>query len=141
MPLLNPYWEARLGRAGALTALMIASAVAFVGFSLSHALLVAVLFYVMAIGIRNTMQPLFQPLLMASLSAEYHNIASSVGLALWNMGWFTSTLSFGWLQAAIGTRSIMLLVAVFVVLNGLSIHLTALRQNGRQTKGKGDDRP
>ena len=42
MPLLNPYWEARLGRAGALTALMIASAVAFVGFSLSQALLVAV---------------------------------------------------------------------------------------------------
>ena len=128
MPLLNPYWEARLGRAGALTALMIASAVAFVGFSLSQALLVAVLFYVMAIGIRNTMQPLFQPLLMASLSAEYHNIASSVGLALWNIGWFASALSFGWLQAAIGTRSIMLLVAVFVVLNGLSIHLTALRR-------------
>ncbi len=131
LPLLNPVWERRLGRAGALTALMLASAVAFVGFSLSQALWIAVVFYVMAIGIRNTMQPLFQPLLMASLEAEYHNVASSVGLALWNMGWFVSALTFGWLQAAVGTRVIMLLVAAFVVLNGLTIHLTALRQSAR----------
>ena len=131
LPLLNPVWERRLGRAGALTALMLASAVAFVGFSLSQALWIAVVFYVMAIGIRNTMQPLFQPLLMASLDAEYHNIASSMGLALWNMGWFVSALTFGWLQAAVGTRVIMLLVAAFVVLNGLTIHLTALRQPPR----------
>ncbi len=129
LPLLNPYWEGRLGRAGALTALMLASAVAFVGFSLSQALWIAVVFYVMAIGIRNTMQPLFQPLLMASLDAEYHNIASSMGLALWNMGWFVSALTFGWLQAAVGTRVIMLLVAAFVVLNGFAIHLTALRRS------------
>lgn len=128
LPLLNPYWERRLGRAGALTALMLASAVAFVGFSLSQALWTAVIFYVMAIGIRNTMQPLFQPLLMASLDAEYHNIASSMGLAMWNMGWFVSALTFGWLQAAVGTRVILLLVAAFVVLNGLTIHLTALRR-------------
>ncbi len=131
LPLLNPVWERRLGRAGALTALMLVSAVAFVGFSLSQALWIAVVFYVMAIGIRNTMQPLFQPLLMASLEAEYHNVASSVGLALWNMGWFVSALTFGWLQAAVGTRVIMLLVAAFVVLNGLTIHLTALRQSAR----------
>ena len=129
LPLLNPVWEMRLGRAGALTALMVASAVAFVGFSLSQALWIAVLFYVMAIGIRNTMQPLFQPLLMDSLDGEYHNIASSMGLALWNMGWFVSALTFGWLQAAVGTRAIMLLVAAFVVLNGLTIHLTALRRS------------
>ena len=128
MPLLNPFWEARLGRARALTALMAASALAFVGFSLAQALFLAVLFYVFAIGIRNTMQPLFQPLLMDSLDAEYHNLASSIGLVLWNIGWFSSTLSFGWLQTEIGHRNIMLLVAVFVVLNGLSIHLTALRK-------------
>ena len=74
--------EARLGRARALTALMAASAIAFVGFSLAQALFLAVLFYVFAIGIRNTMQPLFQPLLMDSLDAEYHNLASSIGLVL-----------------------------------------------------------
>jgi len=125
LPLLNPYWERRLGRAGALTVLMFVSAVAFVGFSLSQALWIAVVFYVMAIGIRNTMQPLFQPLLMASLDAEHHNIASSMGLALWNMGWFVSALTFGWLHTAVGTRVIMLLVAAFVVLNGLTIRVTA----------------
>ncbi len=138
LPLLNPYWEGRLGRAGALTALMLASAVAFVGFSLSQALWIAVVFYVMAIGIRNTMQPLFQPLLMASLDAEYHNIASSMGLALWNMGWFVSALTFGWLQAAVGVRVIMLLVAAFVVLNGLAIHLTALRRSANEGGQDGD---
>lgn len=130
-PLLNPAWEARLGRAGALSALMLASAVAFVGFSVSQALMIAVFFYVLAIGLRNTMQPLFQPLLMDSLSAEYHNLASSVGLALWNCGWFLSSLSFGWLQAGVGTRDIMLLVAVLVALNGVSIHFTALRRGPR----------
>ena len=127
MPLFNPAWEARLGRAGALTALMIVSACAFVGFSLSQVLVIAVVFYVMAIGLRNTMQPLFQPLLMDSLDSTHHNIASSVGLVFWNFGWFASTLSFGWLQHGIGTRSIMLLVAILVVLNGVSIRLTALR--------------
>lgn len=128
LPLLNPVWEARMGRAGALTALMFASALAFVGFSLSQVLTIAVVFYVLAIGIRNTMQPLFQPLLMDSLDAAYHNLASSIGLVFWNIGWFASTLAFGWLQAGIGTRNIMLLVAILVLLNGLSIRLTALRR-------------
>ena len=127
-PLLNPAWEARLGRAGALTALMLLSAVAFVGLSLAQGLALAIAFYALAIGLRNTMQPLFQPLLMESLPPAYHNIASSAGLVMWNIGWFISTFSFGGLQSAIGTRNIMLLVAVFVVLNGLSIHLTAKRR-------------
>ncbi len=127
-PLLNPVWEARLGRAGALTALMLVSALAFVGLSLAPGLAVAVAFYVLAIGLRNTMQPLFQPLLMDSLAPALHNIASSVGLVMWNIGWFISTLGFGALQTAIGTRNIMLLVAILVVLNGLSIHVTAKRR-------------
>ena len=117
-----------MGRALALTALMVASAIAFVGLSLSSALLVAVVFYVMAIGIRNTMQPLFQPLLMDSLNENFHNIASSVGLVLWNLGWFGSTLSFGLLQATIGYRNIMLVVAFFVLMNGLSIRLSAQKR-------------
>ena len=126
-PLLNPLWERRWGRAGALTALMCASASAFVGFSLAQALALAALFYVLAIGLRNTMQPLFQPLLLASLPAVYHNVASSVGLALWNVGWFGATLAFGWLGDNLGYRAIMLIVAVFVLLNGLCIRLTARR--------------
>ena len=127
MPLFNPIWEARLGRAGALTALMLVSAVAFVGLSQSQGLGIAIIFYASAIGLRNTMQPLFQPLLMDSLDAAYHNIASSMGLVMWNIGWFLSTFSFGALQLAIGYRNIMLVVAFFVVLNGISIHITVKR--------------
>ena len=121
VPLLNPLWEARMGRARALAALMAASALAFLGLGMSGALPVAVCFYVLAISLRNTMQPLFQPLLMDALPAELRNLASSVGLVLWNLGWFGSTLSFGLLQATLGYRNIMLLVAFFVLLNGLSI--------------------
>ena len=121
VPLLNPLWEARMGRARALAALMAASALAFLGLGLSGALLAAVGFYVLAISLRNTMQPLFQPLLMDALPADLRNLASSVGLVMWNLGWFGSTLSFGLLQAALGYRNIMLLVAFFVLLNGLSI--------------------
>lgn len=121
VPLLNPLWEARMGRARALAALMAASALAFLGLGMSGALPAAVGFYVLAISLRNTMQPLFQPLLMDALPAELRNLASSVGLVLWNLGWFGSTLSFGLLQATLGYRNIMLLVAFFVLLNGLSI--------------------
>lgn len=128
MPLFNSAWEARLGRAGALTALMLVSAAAFVGLSQARGLAIAIIFYVLAIGIRNTMQPLFQPLLMDSLDAAYHNIASSLGLVMWNIGWFISTFSFGALQLAIGYRNIMLVVALFVVLNGFTIHITAKRR-------------
>ena len=127
LPLLNPAVEARLGRAGGLTALMFASAVAFVGLSAASGLAVAIVFYALAIGIRNTMQPLFQPLLMDSLDAGLHNVASSMGLVMWNIGWFISTFSFGFLHLAIGARGIMLVVAFFVVLNGLSIRATAER--------------
>lgn len=121
VPLLNPLWEARMGRARALAALMASSALAFLGLGMSGALLAAVGFYVLAISLRNTMQPLFQPLLMDALPAELRNLVSSVGLVLWNLGWFGSTLSFGLLQATLGYRNIMLLVAFFVLLNGLSI--------------------
>lgn len=128
MPLLNPAVEARLGRAGALTALMLISAAAFVGLSWSQGLALAIVFYALAIGLRNTMQPLFQPLLMDSLDETWRNVASSIGLVMWNIGWFISTFCFGFLQSAIGTRNIMLLVAFFVVLNGFTIHVTAKRR-------------
>ncbi len=129
VPLANPLWQAHLGRAGALFTLMLLSALAFIGLGLAQALALAVVFYALAIGARNTMQPLFQPLLLDSLAEAHHNLASSLGLALWNMGWFGATLGFGWLQLSLGYRGIMLLVAVFVLLNGLSIRLTALRKD------------
>ena len=122
VPLLNPVWEGRIGRVLALTSLMSISALAFVGLSMSKNLLIAVFFYATAIGIRNTMQPIFQPLLMDQLVPEFHNLASSVGLVFWNIGWFGATLIFGYLQLTIGFESIMLLVAFFVFLNGVAIY-------------------
>lgn len=123
-PLMNPFWEARKGRVMALTGLMAVSSIAFVGLGMSQTIIIAVVFYALAIGLRNTMQPLFQPLLMASLPVQFHNIASSVGLALWNMGWFGAAMSFGYLRSALGYPNIMLIVAFFVLLNGISIYLT-----------------
>ena len=122
-PLFNPIWEARMGRVLALASLMTISAIAFVGLGVAQSLMIAVIFYVVAIGIRNTMQPLFQPLFMDSLPSQFHNVASSVGLVLWNIGWFGSTMSFGFLQANIGYGNIMLVVAFFVLLNGITIYL------------------
>ncbi len=122
-PLMNPFWETRMGRATALTALMAVSSIAFVGLGMSQTIIIAVVFYALAIGLRNTMQPLFQPLLMASLPVQFHNIASSVGLVLWNIGWFGAAMSFGYLRAALGYPNIMLLAAFFVLLNGASIYL------------------
>lgn len=129
IPLLNPIWEARMGRVMALTSLMTVSALAFVGLSLSQSLTIAVIFYVMGIGIRNTMQPIFQPLLMDQILSEYHNLASSVGLVFWNVGWFGATLIFGYLQTTIGFSQIMLVVAFFVFLNGVSIYSTHQNNN------------
>ena len=122
-PLMNPFWETRMGRATALTALMAVSSIAFVGLGMSQTIIIAVVFYALAIGLRNTMQPLFQPLLMASLPVQFHNIASSVGLVLWNIGWFGAAMSFGYLRAALGYPNIMLIAAFFVLLNGASIYL------------------
>ena len=122
-PLMNPAWERRVGRANALTWLMVISAIAFFGLGLAQLLIVAVPLYMIGIGIRNTMQPLYQPMLMDSLPDNLHNLASSIGLVLWNIGWFGATLAFGWLQAVIDFDGIMFVVAVFVLLNGLSIFL------------------
>ncbi len=123
IPMLNPVWERRVGRASALTGLMIAGTVAFFGLGASSILAFAVPFYLLGIGLRNTMQPLYQPLLMGTLPPHLHALASSVGLVLWNIGWFGSTSSFGFLEANVGYGSIMLIVGVFVLLNGLAITL------------------
>lgn len=130
IPLLNPIWEKYVGRAHALTGLMTISAIAFFGLGVVPTLLFAVILYTIAIAVRNTMQPLYQPLLMDSVPSNFHNLASSVGLVLWNFGWFASTMSFGFLKGRIGHSSIMMLVAIFVLLNGVSI-LVAFKRSSQ----------
>lgn len=121
IPMLNPLWEKIMGRVYALGILMVVSALAFLGLAWSDALLVAIPFYVIAASVRNTMQPLFQPLLMDTLTPELHNLASGLGMVLWNVGWFAATMSFGFLQTNLGYPAIMRLVAFWVAVNGIAV--------------------
>ncbi|MEL6150106.1 MAG: MFS transporter [Chloroflexota bacterium] len=121
VPLLNPMLERRIGRAWSLGVLMAIAAVGFFGLAASGTLLAAVPFYLIGIAVRNTMQPLFQPLVMNVLPEKLHNINSSVGLVVWNIGWFSSTASYGWLLPAVGYSGMMVIVAVGVIGTGISV--------------------
>ncbi|MEM6280946.1 MAG: MFS transporter [Chloroflexota bacterium] len=121
VPLLNPLLERRIGRAWSLGVLMGVAAVGFFGLGAAGTLFAAVPFYLVGIAVRNTMQPLFQPLVMDVLPEELHNINSSVGLVIWNIGWFSSTASYGWLRPAVGYSGMMVIVAVGVIATGISV--------------------
>lgn len=126
IPMLNPFWEQRFGRAGALGVLMTISAVAFFGLSLTsdaRALVPSLIAFAIAIGVRNCNQPLFQPLQIGSLPREQHNAASSVSSVIWNLGWFSATAISGTLQTQFGYPTIMAIVAVGVLLCGISVVL------------------
>ncbi|MEO0560678.1 MAG: MFS transporter [Chloroflexota bacterium] len=123
VPLLNPLMERRLGRSWSLALLMGIAAVGFVGLGLAGSLVLAVPFFLIGISVRNGMQPLFQPLVMSVLPEEHHNLNSSIGLVSWNIGWFGSTASFGWLLPLVGYSGMMLIVAVGVIITGASIVL------------------
>jgi MFS family permease len=123
VPLANPWWERHFGRVWALGITMAIAAFGFGGLSLMANLTISIIFFAIAISFRNVMQPLFQPLIMDTLPPDEHNMASSVGLVLWNIGWFTSTALSGVWQATYGFDFIMRLVAIGVLLNGASIIL------------------
>ena len=87
---------------------MLMSALAFIGLGVAQALGLAVVFYALAIGARNTMQPLFQPLLLDSLTEAHLTIwPAAWAWRCGTMGWFGATLGFGWLQLSLGYRGIM----------------------------------
>lgn len=121
VPLANPWWDRRLGRVWALFVTMSIAGAAFLGLSAAPSLGVSVCAYVVAISFRNVMQPLYQPLIMDSLPPEWHNITSSVGMVLWNIGWFSATAISGYWQEHYGFDWIMRVVAAGVILNGAMI--------------------
>ncbi|MDZ4764231.1 MAG: MFS transporter [Chloroflexota bacterium] len=123
IPMLNGAWERRLGRAGALGLTMTIAAVAFFGLGLLLPLAISAIFFVVAISFRNTMQPLYQPLVLDRLPPSLHNIASSMTMIMWNIGWFAATAISGTLQTTIGFGLIMQIVAVGVLLNGAAVVL------------------
>ena len=121
VPLANPWWDRRFGRAWALGIAMSIAATAFLGLSFAPTLALSVLMYVIAISFRNMMQPLYQPLIMDSLPPDLHNVASSIGMVLWNVGWFSATAISGFWQETYGFGVIMRIVAAGVLLNGVMI--------------------
>ena len=123
VPLANPWWERRYGRAPALGLTLGVAAIAFLGLSAAPGLVASVVCYVVAISFRNVMQPLFQPLIMDTLPPNLHNITSSVGMVLWNIGWFSATAISGFWQKAYGFDVIMRIVAAGVLVNGVMVVL------------------
>ncbi len=121
VPLLNPYWEGRFGRAKALGLTMTIASVAFLALSLAVSLPVSILAYTIAISFRNVMQPLFQPLMLGQLPDELRNVGSGMSMVLWNIGWFSATAMSGTLQTNLGFAFIFQLTAVTVLLAGLGI--------------------
>lgn len=121
VPLANPWWDRQFGRAWAVGIAMMIAAGAFLGMSFSPGLAVTVLVYVIAISFRNMMQPLYQPLVMDSLPADLHSITSSIGMVLWNIGWFSATAISGFWQETYGFGVIMRIVAAGVLLNGVMV--------------------
>jgi MFS family permease len=123
IPLLNPWWERRFGRVAALAITMTIAAAGFFVLSIAPTLALSVAAFAVGISFRNTMQPLYQPLVLDSLPPDAHNNASGMSMVLWNIGWFGATAASGFLQAAYGFGLIMLLVAVGVLVTGAMILL------------------
>ncbi len=123
IPLVNPILDKRYGRAEALFITLTVAAIAFFGLSIAPTLGVSIVAYVIAASARNTMQPLFQPLVMSSLPQEAHNMASGIGLVVWNVGWFSATTISGFLQAGHGFGFLMQVVAVGVMITAVSVIL------------------
>ena len=123
VPLANPWWERNYGRVWGLGVTMTIAAIGFTGLSTAPTLAISIGFFIIAISFRNVMQPLFQPLIMGTLPPSLHNIASSIGLILWNIGWFSATAVSGVWQATYGFGFIMRVVAIGLIINAISIML------------------
>lgn len=131
-PLLNPLWDKYIGKARSLGVLMTVASLAFLILGSASTLALGIMAYVMAISIRNTMQPLYQPLVMENLPAELHNVVSSVGLVIWNIGWFAATAISGFWQVRYGFGFIMSVVAINVFISGMSIILIFGKQQSSE---------
>ncbi|MEZ4667884.1 MAG: MFS transporter, partial [Anaerolineae bacterium] len=123
VPLVNPLLANRYGRAQALFITLMVAAAAFLALSIAPTLGISIIAYVIATSARNTMQPLFQPLVMSTLPPQAHNMASGIGLVVWNIGWFSATAISGYLQAMHGFSLIMQVVAVGVAITALCVFL------------------
>jgi MFS family permease len=126
VPMVNPWVARHLGSANAISGLLLIASLGFfvLGAATGARLLaVAIVAYLVAVGTRNTMQALYQPLLMSHLSDEHHNMGNSIASVVWNLGWFGATAVSGLLQTRVGYPFIMYVVGVGLVLCALSVYL------------------
>jgi MFS family permease len=121
LPMLNPLWERYFGRVRALGITLTIAAVAFFVLSIAPSLALAIVAYFVAISMRNTMQPLFQPHLMEMLPEQERAVTNSVGYVQWNIGWFAATSMSGFWQTTYGFDFIMQVVAISVFVTALVI--------------------
>jgi MFS family permease len=123
LPLFNTRIEQRFGRINGLRLSMMVGAVAFAMLALQPALAISVAVFVVAISCRNMMNPLFQPLLLETLPPNLSNLASSMSMVMWNIGWFGATAMGGFVAERYGFGVIMLVVAITVLMTGFAIPL------------------
>jgi predicted MFS family arabinose efflux permease len=119
VPLFGSALERRFGRAGGLGVTLGLAAVAFLGLGLLPALPVSIGLFVLAISLRNTMQPLYQPLVQEALPPDMRNMISSMNMVLWNIGWFAATAAGGFMQRSLGFGVMMHIVAIGVAITAV----------------------
>jgi predicted MFS family arabinose efflux permease len=94
-----PYTARRLGQTNALVAAMLLTTAAFFLLSLTPGVGLTIIFYALALAARNTMSPLYNPLLLDYVREEHQGQVSSISTAAWSLGFFASTLfSGGWVE-------------------------------------------
>lgn len=94
-----PYTARRLGQTNALVVAMVATTAAFFMLSLPLGIVPTVLAYALALALRNTMSPLYNPLLLDYVPEEHIGMVSSISTAAWSLGFFGITLFAGnWVE-------------------------------------------
>jgi predicted MFS family arabinose efflux permease len=118
--LFGPQLERRFGRSQSLLLATGSAGLCFVGLSLAPTIGTATLFFVCAISLRNIINGIYPPMLLAGLPLGAHNAASSVGFLGWNIGWLVGTSLGGFLTAQVGYTLVLQGVGVGVFLIGVS---------------------
>ncbi len=123
-----PYSARRLGQTHALVVAMLATTGAFFLLSLPLPIAPTIVAYALALGLRNTMSPLYNPLLLDYVPEEHIGMVSSVSTAAWSMGFFGVTLfagnwveqfGYGFLFAVTAATTLITGIAALVIFGAL----------------------
>jgi MFS family permease len=115
-----PYTARRLGQTNALVAAMIATTVAFFLLSLPLGIAFSVVAYALALGLRNTMSPLYNPLLLDHVRKAHVGMVSSISTAAWSLGFFGITLFAGGWVEQFGYAFLFQVTAVTTLITGIA---------------------